>query len=44
MQLLPYHNLGKFKWEEIGETYELDNVEPPTQEEIDKAKQILELE
>lgn len=44
VELLPYHNLGKFKWEEIGENYELDDVEPPTQEEIDKAKQILEIE
>ena len=44
VELLPYHNLGKFKWEEIGETYELSNVEPPTQDEIDRAKQLLEIE
>ncbi len=44
VELLPYHNLGKFKWAEIGDVYELDNVEPPTQEEIDRAKQLLEIE
>ncbi len=44
VEILPYHNLGKFKWDEIGDTYALDNVEPPTQEEIDKVKQLLEIE
>lgn len=44
VELLPYHNLGKFKWEELGDIYELDNVEPATQEDIDRAKQILEIE
>lgn len=41
VELLPYHNLGKFKWEEIGDTYELDNVNPPSLEDINKAKNIL---
>ena len=44
VELLPYHNLGKFKWSELGDVYELDNIEPPTQDEIDRAKQILEIE
>ena len=44
VELLPYHNLGKFKWDEIGDTYELENVPIPTQEEIDRAKQLLEIE
>ncbi len=44
LELLPYHNLGKFKWDQLGDTYELDNVVPPTQEEIDRAKQLLEIE
>lgn len=40
-EILPYHNLGKFKWDEIGDTYELENVIPPSQDEIQKAEQIL---
>lgn len=44
VELLPYHNLGKFKWDEIGDTYELSDVTPPTPEEIEKAKSLLEIE
>lgn len=44
VELLPYHNLGKFKWDEIGDTYELMDVTPPTPEEIEKAKSLLEIE
>lgn len=41
IELLPYHDYGKFKWKELGEKYELDDVKAPTQEEIDRAKKIL---
>ena len=41
IEILPYHNLGKFKWEEIGDTYELDSINPPSTEEIKKKKNIL---
>ena len=44
IELLPYHDLGKFKWSESGEIYELDNINPPTQDDIDKANLILDIE
>ena len=44
VEILPYHNLGKFKWKELGDIYELENVESPTQDDIDRVKQLLEIE
>ena len=41
IELLPYHNLGKFKWEELGFKYEFENIPSPTEEQIKKAKEIL---
>lgn len=44
VEILPYHNMGKFKWEECGETYPLENIPIPTKEQIEKAKNILGIE
>lgn len=41
VEILPYHKLGEYKWETLGEEYPLKNVEPPTKEQINKAKKIL---
>lgn len=41
IELLPYHDMGKFKWEESGEEYPLKDTPVPTQEQINKAKEIL---
>lgn len=41
VEILPYHHLGKFKWEALGEKYELADVVPPSGEEIKRAKDIL---
>lgn len=40
-EVLPYHTLGVFKWEELGVPYTLSDVMPPTKEEIARANEIL---
>lgn len=43
IELLPYHTLGKYKWENLGLTYELEGVREATDEDVAKAKEILEI-
>lgn len=43
-EVLPYHTLGVFKWENIGVDYTLSDVRPPSKELIEKTNQILETE
>ena len=44
IEILPYHDLGAHKWKQLGLKYELENVRMATQEDIEKAKQILTLD
>ena len=41
VELLPYHNLGRCKWEKLGITYPLEGVSPASDEDVEKAKNIL---
>ena len=41
VELLPYHNLGKHKWEALNQPYPLESTKPATQEDVEKAKKIL---
>lgn len=38
VDILPYHTLGKFKWDNLGIPYTLDNISPPSAERIENAK------
>ena len=41
VEVLPYHTLGKPKYEKLGLSYPLEDTPIPTREQIDKAKAIL---
>ena len=41
VEILPYHNMGEFKWHDIGACYELKNVKPATDEDVNRAKKLL---
>lgn len=41
VELLPYHDLGKFKWENLNLKYPLDGIRTATFEDVDRAKRIL---
>lgn len=41
VEVLPYHSLGAFKWEELGIDYPLKDILPPTKDRIDNANKLL---
>lgn len=40
-EILPYHTLGKFKWENLGIPYTLEDTSPPTDERIKNAQLLI---
>lgn len=38
--ILPYHSMGKYKWNELGLNYELADTPEPSSEEIESARKI----
>lgn len=43
VDILPYHDLGKFKWTNLGLQYPLENIRTATNEDVKRAKEILEI-
>jgi len=42
VELLPFHKMGEYKWEQLGYPYRLKNTPPPSEESIKNAKAIFE--
>ncbi len=42
VDLLPYHDLGKYKWQELNEKYDLENIRIANTSDIERVKKILE--
>ena len=40
VDILPFHQMGTYKWEKLGKEYKLKDVETPTREEVEKAEEI----
>lgn len=41
VEVLPYHTLGVFKWENLGLSYPLEGINPPGKERVENARRIL---
>lgn len=41
VEILPYHDLGKFKWEKLGCKYELEGYRTANNDDVKRAKEIL---
>ncbi|OMF38645.1 pyruvate formate-lyase 1-activating enzyme [Paenibacillus sp. FSL H8-0548] len=42
VELLPYHEMGAFKWKQLGLTYELEHIKPPDGEQLADVQQQLQ--
>ncbi|MUG64867.1 MULTISPECIES: pyruvate formate-lyase-activating protein [Paenibacillus] len=41
-EILPYHQMGVYKWEALGKAYPLEGVPSPTEAEVDRAYRLIE--
>lgn len=41
VEVLPYHTLGAYKWDELGYEYKLKGIDPPSVERVENSNQLL---
>ena len=41
VEVLPYHTLGAYKWDELGYEYKLKGIDPPPVERVENANKLL---
>ena len=41
VEILPYHDMGRYKWENLGFKYELDGVRSSNDDDVNRAKNLL---
>lgn len=41
LELLPYHTMGKYKWDQLGLEYTLSDVQPPDKAQMQRAESIV---
>jgi pyruvate formate lyase activating enzyme len=44
VDVLPFHQLGRFKWQKLGIPYQLEHAEPPTVAAVDQAVRLFRAE
>ena len=44
VEVLPFHQLGQFKWKKLGIPYQLEHTEPPTVEAVEQAVRLFRAE
>ncbi|MBO9598731.1 MAG: pyruvate formate lyase-activating protein [Cohnella sp.] len=42
IELLPYHRMGTYKWQQLGMPYPLEGVMEPSSEEVERAQRLIE--
>lgn len=43
IEVLPYHTLGEIKYEKMGIPYPLKGIDPPTKEQVERARMLLDM-